>query len=93
MKELNWKTVEGTQETKPQELEITKTRIYIRKNILAITKETNEKIINMWKYEEAVTDKDAALQYLSKTNEKLSKNVDINASNIDYLAMEAGVEL
>lgn len=81
---LEFKKAEGSQETKPAEIDITssKNKVYIRRNIKQIKKETEQgDKYNMWQYEEAITDKNSAIEYLSDRLENAE-------SAINFLLMQ-----
>lgn len=51
--QLNWRTVEGTQLEKPEEVEIGITTVYLRRNIERTPKDYGDQIIFVWQYEES----------------------------------------
>ncbi len=55
MLKLVWKKVEGSQDTRPKDLEITVHTVYLRKNVERITKEPiidGEEPTELWQYDE-----------------------------------------
>ena len=66
---LEFRKAEGSQPARPTEIDVTtsKTKVYIRRNINQVEKkdEPSGNTYQMWEYEEAITDKDGAIEYLS----------------------------
>lgn len=89
MRQLSWRDTEGSQEERPPEIEANSNDVFLRENITAFERDGTR----FWQYREAITDKDGALEYLANKNKELLSNVSINTSDIDYIAMEAGVNL
>lgn len=50
---MEFRTVHGTQEERPNEYEVCGEIVYVRKNIRRVTIEQGEDQILMWEYEEA----------------------------------------
>ena len=64
MKSLNWKSVEGTQEEQPLELETTSRGVVLRKDITQTEKETEEGKVTYWTYQEVRMTTEEYAEYL-----------------------------
>lgn len=63
--QLSWKTVEGTQQEQPKEVDTTSSplTVYLRKDITRVEKEQNGETIQVWHYQEAVLTIPEYVQY------------------------------
>lgn len=105
---IEWNTVVGSQEKKPEIIDKSSSNIYVylHKNIISINK-TNESDppITLWQYDEAIiTQEDYTSLYGDFISELISeqlnvletsqerKNIEIQA-NIEYIAMMTNIDL
>ena len=82
----NWKTVQGSQAARPAGLDTTTSAVvvYQRKNIERITvKNIDGTTTELWQYEEREMTRE----------EYVELRINQNIADIDYIAMETGVEL
>lgn len=84
---LNFKYVEGSQETQPLEIDDTSSKIvvYIRRNIQQIEKPSEDSLatISYWGYEEAQLTHDQYRDY----------KIEQNHADLEYISMMADIEL
>lgn len=81
-----WKKVRGSQEVKPEELDITTSAstVYQRKNIERIVVDNDDgSTTELWEYDERELTRD----------EFAELQIARSRADIDYIAMETGVEL
>ena len=82
-----WKKVQGSQETKPSEIDTTSSEhvTYVRKNIERITvqDEMTGNSYELWQYDEMILTKNEYLEYLANSNR----------ADIDYIAAINDIQL
>ena len=69
--ELTYKTVRGSQQTRPEELDLTSSpdKVYLRRNITTVTEAnaTTGESIQLWQYDEAILTREEYAQYKAET--------------------------
>ena len=82
----DWKKVNGSQEKRPSEIDTTTSAVYVyqRRNIGRITVDNgDDSSTELWQYDER-----------QMTHEEYNElRIAQNSADIDYIAMEIGVEL
>lgn len=80
-----YRQVEGSQESKPLEIDETSSKhvVYLRKNIEQITVEDEEGTTTCWKYEEAILSKADYEIYKKQTED--AKTIEAQQEQIDML--------
>ncbi len=69
--ELTYKTVRGSQQTRPEDLDLTSSpdKVYLRRNITTVTEAnaTTGESIHLWQYDEAILTREEYAQYKAET--------------------------
>ncbi|MFR2633799.1 hypothetical protein [Neglectibacter timonensis] len=69
--ELIYKTVRGSQQTRPEELDLTSSpdKVYLRRNITTVTEDNADtgESVQLWQYDEAILTREEYAQYKAET--------------------------
>lgn len=80
---VTYQSVEGTQEERPQELEIALSCVYLRKDIQRIPKEdSNGAIIFVWSYQEAQLTPEEYAEYVAEMDSPSVESIMQTISDI-----------